>query len=106
MVPQLHTARARPCNAPCEWFAKIPVERVWLKNRTPTKALGGQTPYEVAFGKKPDLCSLREWGSDAYVRFEKSNKLSGCVKRVRWVGINMECETVVPPLIPNLGTNR
>ena len=78
---------------------------IWLKNRTPTKALGGQTPYEIAFGKTPDLCSLREWGSDAYVRFEKSNKLSSHVKKVRWVGINMECETVAPPLIPNLGTN-
>jgi hypothetical protein len=28
---------------------------VWLMNRTSTKAVTGQTPYEAAFGKKPDL---------------------------------------------------
>ena len=28
---------------------------VWLMNRTSTKAVDGMTPYEAAFGKKPDL---------------------------------------------------
>ncbi|CAA7262723.1 unnamed protein product [Cyclocybe aegerita] len=28
---------------------------VWLLNRTSTKAVDGKTPYEAAFGKKPDL---------------------------------------------------
>ena len=40
---------------------------VWLKNRTPTKALGGLTPFEVAYGRKPDLRGLREWGSCVWV---------------------------------------
>ena len=36
---------------------------VWLKNCTPTKALGGLIPFKVAYGRKPDLCGLHEWGS-------------------------------------------
>jgi hypothetical protein len=35
---------------------------VWLLNRTTTKAVDGKTPYEAAFGKKPDLRYVREWG--------------------------------------------
>jgi IS30 family transposase len=40
---------------------------VWLKNRTPTKALNGTTPYEAAYGTKPNLGGLREWGSQVWV---------------------------------------
>ena len=39
---------------------------IWLKNRTPTKVLGGLTPYKVVFGWKPDLSKVREWGSKVY----------------------------------------
>lgn len=35
---------------------------VWLLNRTTTKAVDGKTLYEAAFGKKPDLRHVREWG--------------------------------------------
>jgi hypothetical protein len=31
---------------------------VWLMNRTWTKAVQGMTPYEAAFGKKPDMCCV------------------------------------------------
>ena len=34
---------------------------VWLLNRTTTKAVEGMTPYEAAFGKKPNLKGIREW---------------------------------------------
>ena len=40
---------------------------VWLKNCTPTKALGGLTPFEVAYGRKPNLHGLREWSSRVWV---------------------------------------
>jgi hypothetical protein len=40
---------------------------VWMLNRTSTKAVEGMTPYEAAFGKKPDLTGLREWGEKVYV---------------------------------------
>ena len=34
---------------------------VWLLNWTSMKAVEGNTPYEAAFGKKPDLSKVCEW---------------------------------------------
>ena len=52
---------------------------VWLLNRTKTKAVEGMTPFEVAFGKKPDLKKVCEWGEKVYVRVEGGTKLGGRV---------------------------
>ena len=54
---------------------------VWLLNRTTTKAVEGMTPYKVAFGKKPNLKGVREWGEKVYVRVEKGTKLGGMLGR-------------------------
>ena len=61
---------------------------VWLLNRTSTKAVEGNTPYEAAFGKKPDLSKVREWGEKVWVRVEKGSKLGGRVKEGRWMGVD------------------
>ena len=53
---------------------------VWLMNCTATKAVEGMTPYEAAFGKKPDLKDVREWGEKVWVRMESGTKLGGRVK--------------------------
>ena len=54
---------------------------IWLKNRTPTKVLNGLTPFEVAFGTKPNLSCICEWESEVFVRVEGISKLSGCVEK-------------------------
>ncbi|KAF9488086.1 hypothetical protein BDN71DRAFT_1363453, partial [Pleurotus eryngii] len=46
------------------------------------------TPYEAAFGKKPDLTDLRVWGELVYVRTEGGDKLGGHVKEGHWVGFD------------------
>lgn len=61
---------------------------VWLMNRTLTRAIDGMTPYEAAFGKKPDLRHVREWGEKVWVCIEGGDKLGGCVKEGRWLGID------------------
>ena len=61
---------------------------IWLKNRTPTKALDGGTPLEAATGKKPDLTNVRAWGSRILVRVEGGSKLEGRAVEGRWVGID------------------
>ena len=61
---------------------------VWLMNRTTTKAVSEMTPYEAAFGKKPNLHDVREWGEKVWVRVEAGNKLGGCVKEGRWLGLD------------------
>jgi hypothetical protein len=67
---------------------------VWLMNRTPTKAVHGKTPYEAAFGKKPDLSEVREWGEKVWVRIEGGDKLGGRVKEGRWMGVSEDSKGV------------
>ena len=45
----------------------------------PLQAVDGKTPYEAAFGKKPDLSKVREWGEKVWVHVEKGSKLGGWV---------------------------
>ena len=60
---------------------------VWLLNRTSTKAVDGKTPYKAAFGKKPDLLGVCEWGEKVWVRVEGGSKLGGRVRKGRWIGV-------------------
>ena len=48
---------------------------VWVKNRSATQALNGKTPYEMMYGKKPDLANLPEWGSRCWVHDATDLKL-------------------------------
>ena len=49
---------------------------VWLKNRTSTCALPDRkTPYEMLYGRKPNLRDLHEWGSDVLVHTTEGTKL-------------------------------
>jgi hypothetical protein len=57
-------------------------------NRTLTRAVDGKTPYEAAFGKKPDLCQVHKWGEKVWVRTKTGDKLSGCVTEGHWLGID------------------
>jgi len=52
------------------------------------------TPYEAAFGKKPNLKGLREWGEKMWVRVEGGNKLGGRVQEGRWLGVDEQSKRV------------
>ena len=47
----------------------------YILNRVLTKAVN-KTPYELWFGKKPNLSYLKIWGCDAYVKSGFSDKLA------------------------------
>ena len=57
-------------------------------NCTLTRAVDGKTPYEAAFGKKPDLHHVRKWGEKVWVRTETGDKLGGRITEGRWLGID------------------
>ena len=63
---------------------------VWLMNRTGTKAVDGKTPFEVIYGKKPDLHQLHEWGEDCWVHQLHVDKLSDRAKKAKWLGYDPE----------------
>ena len=46
------------------------------------------TPYEAAFGKKPDLKDIHKWGEKVWVHTETGSKLGGCICEGRWLGID------------------
>ena len=52
------------------------------------------TPYEAAFGRKPDLKDVREWGEKVWVRIEGSDKLGGRVREGRWMGTDEQSKGV------------
>jgi hypothetical protein len=63
---------------------------VWLMNRVSTKAVQGKTPHEAAFGTKPNLKDLHEWGGKVLIRVEDGNKLGGRVQEGWWLGIDAQ----------------
>jgi hypothetical protein len=52
------------------------------------KTVDGKTPYEAAFGKKPDLWQVWEWGDKVWVCVKGGNKLGGWVKEGHWLGVD------------------
>ena len=64
---------------------------VWVKNRSATWVLNGKMlPYEMMYGKKPDLANLPEWGSRCWVHDMTGSKLDARVHKARWVGFDLD----------------
>jgi hypothetical protein len=61
---------------------------VYLKNCTPTTALGEQTPFEAFFEKKPNLEGLHEFGAKVWVHDANGSKLDGRSNIGCWVGFD------------------
>src|ERR1700722_825388 len=61
----------------------------WLKNRLPTKALSGGTPFEGRYKKKPDLRGLVPFGTPVWVKIMDAGKLDRRAHEGRFVGYDM-----------------
>jgi hypothetical protein len=73
---------------------------VWLKNRTPARALrkkDAKTPYEALRGVKPTLTRERIWGSRAYVTYPQELRNSAEMTKLHnprgWLGYFVGCES-------------
>lgn len=68
----------------------------YLRNRAPTRALKGRTPYEAWNGHKPDISHLREFGCDVWVLDEAINrsKLHPKSLKMIFVGFNDATKSV------------
>ena len=90
-----------------EFWVEIIATASYLKNRSLTSSVKDRTPYEVVFGKKPNLSHVRVFGCDAYVHVpkEKRGKLDNKFKKNIFVGYkkgvkgykpwNLESNTIV-----------
>ena len=58
-------------------------------NRAPSKSVK-MTPYELWFGKKPNLSFLKVWGCDAYVKKLQPDKLEPKSEKCVFIGYPKE----------------
>ena len=59
---------------PLSFWEHAVMTAVYLRNRSPTKALTDATPYEAWRGEKPDLSHLRVFGCRAYMHLDKTKR--------------------------------
>jgi gag-polypeptide of LTR copia-type/Zinc knuckle len=58
---------------------------VWIRNRSPTKALDGKTPYEALYKTQPSISGIHEWGTLCWIA-QKHSKLSKRADEGYWMG--------------------
>ena len=68
----LHRARLPPT-----FWAEAAFNAVHVRNRCPTRAVKGRTPYEVWTGHKPSIAHLRVFGCLAYVHIDDAARRTG-----------------------------
>jgi Reverse transcriptase (RNA-dependent DNA polymerase) len=61
-------------NAPGQFWAEALLTAVYVRNRVPTTAVEGKTPYEVWNGTKPNVQHLRIFGCHCYAHFPKEKR--------------------------------
>ena len=64
----------------------------WLQNRTPARALAGQTPYEAINKRKPYLGGIQEFGVAVYVKDMNAGKLDARAQIGRFIGYDAESQ--------------
>jgi hypothetical protein len=87
---KVELARAMLFNAKLLRFlwAEAMSHTIWIKNCTPTCVLDGKSPYEVHFGKKPNLSQLVPFGTRAWVKLVDAGKLDRRAKPGYFVGFD------------------
>lgn len=87
-----------------QYWAEAANTAVFIKNRSPTKAVRGITPEEKWTGKKVDLSNMRVFGCIAYalIPHEKRKKLDAKSQRLIFVGYCTESKgyRLVDPSMP------
>jgi transposase InsO family protein len=60
----------------------------YLRNRAPTRALEGKTPYEAWYRRKPSVAHLREFGCDVWILDESKSrsKLDPKSQKMKFMG--------------------
>lgn len=59
---------------PIQFWGEATQAAVYLRNRCPTRSVKGKTPYEVWYGKKPNIGHLRTYGCLAYMHVPKEHR--------------------------------
>jgi hypothetical protein len=60
----------------------------WLKNRLPSRAIPGHTPYSLIHKSKPSLALAHEFGCKVYVHTTDNGKLEPRAEEAKFVGVD------------------
>lgn len=63
-------------NVDKKYWPEIVCAATYLKNRTLSNTVERKTPYEIFFGKRPDVSNLRLYGSKVFVRIPEQKRTS------------------------------
>jgi hypothetical protein len=62
----------------------------WLRNRLPSRATPGHTPYDLVHGRRPDVSPAHEFGIKIYVHTNDAGKLEARAEEACFVGVDEE----------------
>ncbi|KAL5521437.1 hypothetical protein ACEPAG_5788 [Sanghuangporus baumii] len=82
---------------PKNLWAKCVKHAIWLRSRTSTKNLGGETPYEALTNQKLNLAELQEWGTKCWVHDNTRSKLDKRTCEGRWLGYDLSTNGSTAP---------
>ena len=68
---------------PHEHWVEAILAAVYVRNRSPTRAVPNMTPYEAFYGKRPTLGHLRAYGCLAYVHIPEKQQQGKLAARAR-----------------------
>lgn len=59
---------------PSNMWGEAVMAATYLLNRSPTVALKNKTPFEMYYGRKPNIANLKVWGCKAYIHVPKERR--------------------------------
>ncbi|OWY90295.1 Retrovirus-related Pol Polyprotein from transposon TNT 1-94 [Phytophthora megakarya] len=79
-----------------KWWPEALMYMTYVQNRTPMRRLGYLTPYEMVYGRPPNVKELPIWGSVCFAHvpaaLRKDKKLSARAVKCRFLGISDEAK--------------
>lgn len=90
-LTEMATCMLLDANMDKRYWGEAVLTATYLQNRLPTRSVQ-KTPYELWWGRKPELGHLRVFGSEAYVHIPsvKRSKIESKARKLKLVGYSSE----------------
>lgn len=90
-ITEMATCMLIDANLEKRYWGEAVLTATYLQNRLPSRTID-KTPYDLWWGRKPDLSNLRVFGAEAFVHIPdtKRSKLESKARKLTFVGYSME----------------
>jgi hypothetical protein len=100
IISEKSTELLRVSSIPANLWPEAFQHAIWLKNRSPARALrkkDKKTPWEALYGQQPSLDRERIWGSRAYCAYPVEKRAAAAMTKLHhprgWIGYFVGCES-------------